>query len=150
MTLGLCECGCGQPTSIPTKSSLKLGRVRGVPMRFIRGHVARVRNPMGDAVNREKVAASKRAERHPRWQSDPNYKALHLWVNRNWPRSGLCESCGGHVGTDRGTGTQWSSIGHIYTRARTDWRELCGHCHRATDRAHRAHANQLQQMAAVG
>jgi hypothetical protein len=35
---GLCECGCGQPTTIPDKTNRKLGRVKGQPMRFIRGH----------------------------------------------------------------------------------------------------------------
>ena len=35
---GLCECGCGGKTTIPLKSNKGQGRVRGVPVRFIRGH----------------------------------------------------------------------------------------------------------------
>lgn len=38
---GLCQCGCGQPTSIPAKSSRKQGRVKGVPMRYVVGHANR-------------------------------------------------------------------------------------------------------------
>jgi hypothetical protein len=35
---GFCWCGCGQKTAIPAKSSEKLGRIKGEPMRFLRGH----------------------------------------------------------------------------------------------------------------
>lgn len=35
---GLCQCGCGKPTSIPTKNCTSLNRVKGVPMRFLPGH----------------------------------------------------------------------------------------------------------------
>ncbi|KKK88749.1 hypothetical protein LCGC14_2740000 [marine sediment metagenome] len=46
---GLCQCGCGQRTAIPTKSNPSNGRVRGRPMRFVRGHHLRC------------------GQRHPRW-----------------------------------------------------------------------------------
>lgn len=36
--LGLCGCGCGQKTTIPVKSNKGLGRVKGVPMRYVNGH----------------------------------------------------------------------------------------------------------------
>lgn len=38
---GLCECGCGQPTKIATKTWNKHGMVRGCPNRFVYGHVHR-------------------------------------------------------------------------------------------------------------
>lgn len=39
---GLCECGCGERTSIAKLSSTEKGWVRGQPMRFRRGHRARL------------------------------------------------------------------------------------------------------------
>lgn len=38
---GYCKCGCGQKTTIPTKTSRKLGRIKGQPMHYIRGHSGR-------------------------------------------------------------------------------------------------------------
>jgi hypothetical protein len=35
---GLCECGCGEPTSISTSSVTCRGYARGEPVRFLRGH----------------------------------------------------------------------------------------------------------------
>jgi hypothetical protein len=34
----LCECGCGQPAPIATRTNTKLGHVKGQPIRFVRGH----------------------------------------------------------------------------------------------------------------
>jgi hypothetical protein len=34
----LCECGCGQPAPIATRTAPKRGQVKGQPLRFIRGH----------------------------------------------------------------------------------------------------------------
>lgn len=36
--VGLCQCGCGQQTSVPTMTNVKLGRFRGQPLRFVQGH----------------------------------------------------------------------------------------------------------------
>lgn len=38
----LCECGCGRPT--PLASRTRNGRVKGTPIRFLRGHVSNVIN----------------------------------------------------------------------------------------------------------
>jgi len=35
---GLCECGCGQATTVATKTDRARGWVKGQPKRFIRGH----------------------------------------------------------------------------------------------------------------
>ncbi len=35
---GLCECGCGQATTIARQSDTRLGHVRGKPKRFVNGH----------------------------------------------------------------------------------------------------------------
>lgn len=38
---GLCMCGCGRPTRIAPRTDVQLGWVKGLPIRFIRGHHAR-------------------------------------------------------------------------------------------------------------
>lgn len=45
---GLCQCGCGQRTSIATTSNATRGLVRGEPVRFVHGHHARVREHNGN------------------------------------------------------------------------------------------------------
>lgn len=44
-----CECGCGQRTTIPRYTNNSNGRIKGKPLRFIRGH-------------------SNRKETHPQWK----------------------------------------------------------------------------------
>lgn len=41
---GLCACGCGERSPVPTKTDRHRGQVRGVPMRYIRGHNSKVEN----------------------------------------------------------------------------------------------------------
>lgn len=38
---GLCECGCGQETTVPRFDNKRYGHKAGVPLRFIHGHNAR-------------------------------------------------------------------------------------------------------------
>lgn len=57
-TKGLCACGCGQRTKIPTQSNASKGWVKGRPMTFVRGHNARL-----EAWGRTDVAAMQRARR---------------------------------------------------------------------------------------
>lgn len=38
---GLCACGCGQTTAVPTQTKADRGRIAGVPMTFVQGHNAR-------------------------------------------------------------------------------------------------------------
>lgn len=37
----LCECGCGEPAPLARQTNNKLGKVKGQPQRFIRGHAAK-------------------------------------------------------------------------------------------------------------
>ena len=43
--LGLCQCGCGQPTTISKQNHTKYGYVKGQPKRFIDGHGSRRGGP---------------------------------------------------------------------------------------------------------
>lgn len=49
---GLCECGCGKPTKIATRSRVDRGEYAGFPRRYLMGHAIR----------------GKRGEGHPAWQ----------------------------------------------------------------------------------
>lgn len=38
---GYCACGCGEKTTIPNRTYRRSGRIKGVPMKFLRGHARR-------------------------------------------------------------------------------------------------------------
>lgn len=46
--IGLCQCGCGKPTPLATKTNRKLGHVKGEPVRYSPGHNGRWGKPMQD------------------------------------------------------------------------------------------------------
>ena len=52
---GLCQCGCGQTTTLAKKSSTQKGLVKGQPVRFVRGHEGvgrrRATTPTGPGPN---------------------------------------------------------------------------------------------------
>lgn len=35
---GYCQCGCGQETRVPTRNNTREGLVKGVPLRYVKGH----------------------------------------------------------------------------------------------------------------
>ena len=69
-----------------------------------------------------------RGKRNGMWKDNPGYKSLHVWMSSNHPLQGRCEHCGG---TEKPT--EYASVGHVYTREREDWLELCRSCHRRMD-----------------
>ena len=42
MNIFLCQCGCGQPTSIAKRTRSSRGQIKGSPLRFINGHNSRL------------------------------------------------------------------------------------------------------------
>jgi hypothetical protein len=50
--IGLCECGCGQPTKPARQTHTAEGTVRGQPRRFLKGHNRR-RTPVDYEVDQE-------------------------------------------------------------------------------------------------
>lgn len=80
----LCECGCGQPTSIAKNTNKEYGHVRGQPVRFIRGHAMRGKpawnkgKPWSDEA-RAKMSAShigiQAGEKHPMYGKKHTKKA---------------------------------------------------------------------------
>ena len=112
ITLGLCQCGCGQRTGIAQQNDRRFGWVKGQPVRFVRGH-------------------QNRGERHPAWKGDAaGYVSLHIYLGRRHPKTGICEECGKPSGR-----TEYALIhGREYSRNRHDYRELCVRCHSRYDR----------------
>lgn len=144
----LCECGCGQPAPIATETSN--GWKKGDAKRFVRNHHRRGvrfteahRKRIGDAKrgvpkSAEHVAKMSDNMRgryqgpaHPNWRGDSaGYGAIHAYLARNHPKSGVCEECGSSGQTD------YALIhGREYSRERGDYRELCRGCHRRYDGA---------------
>ena len=47
-TQKLCDCGCGQPTSLAKKTITRTGHVKGAPLRFLPHHNGRRESPIAD------------------------------------------------------------------------------------------------------
>ena len=59
--VGLCQCGCGQPTKLATDTVPSEGRVKGQPLRFIKGHNQR-RHKASEATRAKlRAVAARRA-----------------------------------------------------------------------------------------
>ena len=118
---GLCQCGCGQPTTIVTYNNNSDGSVKGQPRRFIRFHHLKFH---------QKGAAN------PRWEGDDvSYGGIHSWLMRNIPKQGKCSECGAtpRPQGSRKYGTEWHNLSGKYQRNTSDWIELCKRCHSVAD-----------------
>jgi hypothetical protein len=135
--LGICACGCGAEVSGTWKQGhnpKNLGRT------FTEEHRRRLSesiklqrsqegaNPgnTGHAPSAE-ARARMSAARKGRFHSDKP-KTIHVYVNRTYPKSGICEECGAVGKTDYASLTL-----HSYTRNREDYAELCRSCHQLLD-----------------
>jgi hypothetical protein len=78
----MCQCGCGQPAPIASKTRTKLGHVKGQPVRYIRGHSGRGKR----SPNRHKG---------PRWVAeDRGYSSpCHIWQLSLHPKGYGFEYC---------------------------------------------------------
>lgn len=76
-------------------------------------------------------------ERSYRWRGgDATSHAIHSWITKHFPKTGVCEECGANVGAKTQAGTHYAFRfhGQPYTRNRDDYRELCPPCHMEFDR----------------
>ena len=66
---GYCQCGCGEKTTVPTRNNAIHGRVKGVPIRYVRGHQGR--RPLADRfwekVNKDGPTPEHRPDLGPCW-----------------------------------------------------------------------------------
>lgn len=143
--MSLCECGCGEPAPIAKKTYSARGVVKGQVLTFIQGHHSRMpeyrarmlagQRPAGQRIPlspeaRNKIRTSKLGERNPMWKGDEaSAGSLHEWLIVNYPKTGVCESCGAEGPTDHAFDHR---LGR-YTRNREDYSELCRSCHTAWD-----------------
>jgi len=82
----------------------------------LRGHVV-------TEETRRKISATKLAK-----GASLQSQAVHQWLSRWYPKTGICEHCGA-----KGK-THYASINeHQYTRERSDYKELCPACHLKLD-----------------
>lgn len=80
---GLCECGCGQKTSLATQTNRRRGYVKGKPMRFVVGHSGGQRRHNRPIIRDDgyRLIAG-------RTYKDP----ARMYVRPNKP-AGMCRSC---------------------------------------------------------
>jgi hypothetical protein len=72
--------------------------------------------------------------------------AIHQYLNRHFPKKGVCEECGRECKTDYAFRFHPQS----YTRDRRDYRELCRSCHFKADDEHRVNANREKKSCPRG
>jgi len=144
---GLCQCGCGQATKIATRTDRPKGYAKGQPRKYIVGHNGRGRplapehrskisatlsgyqkSPAHRGALSASLAGKHIGEASSRWKGDSaGYIAIHEWVRRSKPRTGVCTNCG-----EEGR-TEWSNVDHTYRRNLDDYVELCHRCHHNHD-----------------
>ncbi|KKM86040.1 hypothetical protein LCGC14_1283040 [marine sediment metagenome] len=105
----LCECDCGNKKVIPGRN-LNNGHTKSCGC-LLKEHYTQCfgknnSNWKGDAVG---------------------YFALQNWINRNYPRQGICSTCGKRANTG------YVNINGEYKRDITDFIELCMSCHKIYD-----------------
>jgi HNH endonuclease len=75
---GLCECGCGQATSIAIHTSKRSGSFRGYPVRFVNGHQQRGKRWGAERIINKAGYALVRMPTHP--NQNKGYLLEHRWV----------------------------------------------------------------------
>lgn len=118
----------------------------GQPIRFIQYHVLRSPELRAKTIQRNRRGASAEQRRkqsesmkgklveelHPAWKGEQaKQSAKHNWLQRHYPKTGICEDCG------QQRLTHYSFLHHpgAYTRRREDYAERCVPCHRMADNA---------------
>lgn len=79
----------------------------------------------GAANAAKRLQREQHGNHNPNWKGDgASYNAIHMWVRRNFAKTGVCEECGINGRT------QWHNVDKTYRRIRGDWREVCRsrHC----------------------
>ena len=85
---GLCECGCGEKTTIAAKTNRRLGWVKGQPIRFVNGHHFREHDNHGSDSPSWKGGRTVTSQgyvhilkpNHLRSHSDTGYVSEHILV----------------------------------------------------------------------
>lgn len=143
----LCECGCGQSAPIASKTRKERGQIRGQPVRYKVGHAMRGKGKPFSAETMTRILDANGGK----WpggrpmSATASVNALHDWLGKHYPKTGICEVCGEEAKTD------YSLIhGREYSRNRNDYRELCRLCHVHYDQlgTHRSDETRARMSAA--
>lgn len=82
----------------------------------------------GKKLSKEYIEANLKGENNPNWKGDTaGYKAIHKWLNDNYPRQDYCARCKTHGKTD------YALIAKSYARKPEHYLELCRACHMLFD-----------------
>jgi hypothetical protein len=90
----MCECGCGEKTSIARVNIKSRGQVKGQPVRFIHGHAGR--NHTLEARAKMSEASKKQTrEKNPRWRGGRQIVdgRVHLLVGKDHPMADSLGYC---------------------------------------------------------
>lgn len=115
----LCRCECGTLVTVAGK------HLRGGGTVSCGCHK---KQTAGERLRR--VSSAQTGELHPGWRGeDVSYGALHIWLQKNKPKSGRCEHCG------QERYTEYANMTPDRRRSRDlgDWVELCKPCHMRLD-----------------
>jgi len=84
----ICECGCGQETTIAQRSDKRYGTVKGLPLRWCIGHHNSSRK-LSDEERRKR-----RREARKRWEESTDYKNSEAYkeVNRKRTRNYMAKN----------------------------------------------------------
>lgn len=76
---------------------------------------------------KKQISERMKGANNPNWQNTPSYMAVHLWINRNYPKPDFCEECNISPPFDL------ANITGIYERDLKNWKYLCRKCHMTID-----------------
>ena len=99
--------------------------------KFKKGHTYVMSNE-----HKRKIGLANKGERHGLWAGNKiSYRALHVWVARNYGKPATCEECG------KSKKLVWANLSGEYRRDRDDWKRLCRKCHYKFDFGMRGNPN---------
>lgn len=106
-----------------TLSHKKAARICGIPI----SRAYKLLKGAGVIVT-DNQRLAKIGDNNPNWSAtNPTYRAVHQWVNRNKPKVKKCKNCGEEKPLDA------ANISGLYKRDILDFKWLCRACHMRED-----------------
>ncbi|MDD5540046.1 MAG: hypothetical protein PHG61_05070 [Candidatus Marinimicrobia bacterium] len=102
--------------------------------RFKKGQIAWNKGKEMPSSMKEKmceIAKKRIGALSPRWQENPSYNAVHLWIRKLKGKAIQCELC--KVRRNKKM-IHWANRSGKYLRDESDWIQLCVKCHKRYDK----------------